>query len=552
MHKRFLLLVFVWAMSCTLALGDTLTIPNTFTAGTTIQSSQMNANFTAIGTWAAGNVANDNIKASAGIAPSKLGSTSAYPLLLLAAGTTGFSIGNTGDTQPRFAFDSDGKLKFGPGSATAIDTILKRSAVGKLAVRNAADAANADLDVATLTATTAVTAPTATGSTHVSTPLLKVTNGSALNIAAAAVGADRTITAVDPGATASMRFTTGTFNAGGLAWTDATNILSSAAGTTEQIAFSGGTGSPVFRTMNFAPGGRLTLTSGTPVTVSDVTAAGTIYYTPYLHKSAWLKVGSSWVLHQVAETSLALTLTSGSVYDVFMYSNAGTPTLETLVWTNTTTRATAVVQDSDTGHYIKSGDATRLYLGTIYATGSNQTEDSAARRMVWNMYNRVNRALYATDATNSWTYGTATWRGANGLTSASASGTTLKFDFVIGLAGESADVSYQVVATTSTLSTLQIGMAMDSTTTPDLMTRTTTPAATYVYGHALRKNYTPAIGFHYAAGMEIGDGTNTSTFYGDNGGTVPQATLVGRTKAALPRLNVVPFAHKGECVCKVA
>jgi hypothetical protein len=55
-----------------------------------------------------------------------------------------------------------------------------------------------------------------------------------------------------------------------------------------------------------APGGRLTLTSGTPVTTSDVTAAQTLYYTPYIHDQIALYTGS-WAGVTFSEKSLKLT-----------------------------------------------------------------------------------------------------------------------------------------------------------------------------------------------------------------------------------------------------
>lgn len=500
-------------MTCTLAFGDTLTIPNTFTSGTTIQSSQMNSNFSTIATWAAGGIANDNIKALAGIAPSKLGSTSAYPLLLLATGTTGFSIGNTGDTQPRFAFDSDGKLKFGPGGATVFDTIVKRSAAGKLAVRNAADAANADLDVATLAASTAVTAPTVTASTHVSTPLLKITNGSALNIAAAAVGADRTITAVDPGGAASLRFTTGAFGSGALLYTDGTNVLANTAGTAGQVVVSGGTGAPVYAPMwSLAPGHRLTLTSGDPL--ADASAQGTLYLTPYRHNRAWLKYNGQWRPYEIDEISLALTASSGSGYAVYLYATSETAAaLETQVWTNTTTRATAIATDADTGLPIKSGDATRVHVGDFLATGANQTSNIPGDRSLCNVFNLVELPLYAQDPANTWTYGVATVRAANANTTngqgrcrffRSTNQTTVKGNYVTAFTDN------------GTTGTYYGGIAVDSTTASFSQLAHSCPAS---YSGHVSVDYAgrPAIGEHYLQALEMA--ANTGTFFGDNGGT---------------------------------
>ncbi|MBK8108690.1 MAG: hypothetical protein IPK42_24900, partial [Betaproteobacteria bacterium] len=139
------------------------------------------------------------------------------------------------------------------------------------------------------------------------------------------------------------------------------------------------------------PGGRLTTESGVPVSTSDRTAQSTLYYTPYVHNIINLWDGSQWkpitfTEHTVTGGALS-GLTSGKPYDVFAYLSSGALATELLVWTNDTTRATAVtLQD---GRYCKSGDKTRLLLGTIYTTGTTTTEDSVANRYVWNIYNKV-------------------------------------------------------------------------------------------------------------------------------------------------------------------
>lgn len=104
--------------------------------------------------------------------------------------------------------------------------------------------------------------------------------------------------------------------------------------------------------------GRLTLTSGTPVTTSDVSNATAIYFTPFHGNKISLYNGSVWQLLSFSEISLALgTISSGTNYDVFAYNNSGTVALDSIVaWTNDTTRATALaLQD---GIYVKSGALT--------------------------------------------------------------------------------------------------------------------------------------------------------------------------------------------------
>jgi len=140
------------------------------------------------------------------------------------------------------------------------------------------------------------------------------------------------------------------------------------------------------------PGGRLTLESGVPISTTDQTAKTTIYYTPFVHNIINLWDGANWKPTTFAETSLALgTLTSGKPYDVFSYLSGGALALESLAWTSDTARATAVtLQD---GRYCKSGDKTRLLLGTFYTTATTTTEDSIAQRFLSNIYNQVSRQI---------------------------------------------------------------------------------------------------------------------------------------------------------------
>lgn len=156
------------------------------------------------------------------------------------------------------------------------------------------------------------------------------------------------------------------------------------------------------------PGGRLTLESGMHVSTTDQIAKTSIYYTPSVGNVVPLWDGYKWRPIEFSETTLALgTLTSGKPYDVFGYISGGALALESLAWTNDTTRATAVtLQD---GRYCKSGDKTRLLLGTFYTTSTTTTEDSASNRYLANVYNQILRTLEKTDAT-SHTYATATQR----------------------------------------------------------------------------------------------------------------------------------------------
>jgi hypothetical protein len=139
--------------------------------------------------------------------------------------------------------------------------------------------------------------------------------------------------------------------------------------------------------------GRLTLTSGNPDILTDQ-AGITVYYTPYCGDTIALYDGSSkWELITFTELSLATdVLDALSVYDVFCYNNSGTAALEVTKWTNTTTRATALVRQN--GVYVKNGATTRRYLGTFFTHSDNNVYDHYQYRYLWNHYNKLFKPLY--------------------------------------------------------------------------------------------------------------------------------------------------------------
>lgn len=154
--------------------------------------------------------------------------------------------------------------------------------------------------------------------------------------------------------------------------------------------------------------GRLTGTTGVPVTTADLTTITSLKYTPFNGSRIALHNGTGWITHIFTELSLAVPNTTNTMYDVFIYDNAGTLTLEALAWTNDTTRATALTTLD--GVLVKTGATTRRYLGSFRTTGaSSNTADSVVLRYVWNYYNRAPRPLLIVNST-SHTYNTATIR----------------------------------------------------------------------------------------------------------------------------------------------
>lgn len=283
------------------------------------------------------------------------------------------------------------------------------------------------------------------------------------------------------------------------------NIDSSDAANIRSTIGAAGVDQGVFR-------GRLTLTSGTAVTTSDVTAATTLYLTPYGGATIALYDGSSsWAYYTLSEISISLSgKTADTNYDVFVYDSSGL-TLELVAWTNATTRATALALQN--GVYVKSGSTTKRYCGTIRTTSSTgQTEDSLARRFVVNYYNQKRRPLYQHDATDSWSYTTSSWRSWNNSTSN-------RVEILSPLGESHVWVNFIARANGQGLA----GLGLDSTT------QTTLDAIAGTYSVSVDNNddclltRTVSIGYHYIQMLERGNAS--VTFYGDNGSSSTDQTF---------------------------
>lgn len=256
---------------------------------------------------------------------------------------------------------------------------------------------------------------------------------------------------------------------------------------------------------------RLTLTTGTPVTTADVTAATTIYASPYKgNRIALFDSAGNATVRTSAEFSIAVPGTTSQMYDVFAYSNSGVPTLELLQWTNDTTRATAIVLTT-TGTYTKSGDLTRRYLGSFRTTTvSGQTEDSITKHYVWNYYNRVRRLAQRLETTASWTYTTAALRQANG---AAAN----QLDFVIGVAEVPLTVNLAVPFSNSAGGVnVTVGIAEDGVTPilSGVVGGQSSSAATIATQLFATVTKYPAVGRHIYTWVEFSAATGTTTWYG--------------------------------------
>jgi len=293
-----------------------------------------------------------------------------------------------------------------------------------------------------------------------------------------------------------------------------------------------------------APQGRLTLASGTPVMTSDVVGATTIYYTPYRGNSVPIYNGTSFVGTSFSELSLALSSShaANTLYDLFVFLNAGVPTLGTgPAWTNSTagtsargtgagttqlqmlngfnTNAMVITARNGSNTYtVPANQAT--YLGS-FSTNANagQTDIQFApaaaaggtnnHMFLWNAYNRVTANSTEIDNTSSWTYSSLTWVPYN-------NSNNNRITYVIGLP-EAFCFATLTATCMSSSSGLFVAIGLSLNTSSGIpisvepqtqITQIATLVCNYMFS-------SPA-GLNYVQGMQQANGTNTGTFYGNH------------------------------------
>lgn len=286
------------------------------------------------------------------------------------------------------------------------------------------------------------------------------------------------------------------------------------------------------------PQGRLTLTSGAPVMVADVTGATTVYYDCYAGNTVPVGATPTNLTIGSCEVSMGLSSTNvaaGSVYDVFAVNNAGTLAIcAGPAWSSTSSRGTGAgttqIDQTNGGLWTNANALTHCYggssgttdygsvaahastyLGSLYATTAGQTgmqfQPSPAAGGtnnilgLYNAYNRVPIRAISRESTASWTYASTTWRPANNSTSN-------RITWLDGLAQSQAAGSYAVDCNTGGNTNCLIGVAFNSTTaTPGGITG-------YEYnteGEIAGGDIKTGLGLNYVQAMEARGSTGTAT-----------------------------------------
>jgi hypothetical protein len=288
-----------------------------------------------------------------------------------------------------------------------------------------------------------------------------------------------------------------------------------------------------------APQGRLTLTSATPVMAAGVSAATSVYYTPYLGNLVPIYDGTQF--NTTAFSELTLTLNSNhvlsSIYDIFLFDDNGTIVIGTGPAWNTitagagargtgagTTELTRSVGGLLTNAYAMTArngattysvNANRgLYVGSMFMDGTNgqiscHTAVGQSRKWgLWNAYNRKTVSLRVVDGTSSWSYTSATIRASQ---SASANSLTI----FAGLAEDIFDLRFtQEVQTNTSSGAAVIGIGYNSLTTTSGKTGHVgiLGGVNNIADAVAEHQALPALGINTITALE--GGITTATFFG--------------------------------------
>ena len=255
------------------------------------------------------------------------------------------------------------------------------------------------------------------------------------------------------------------------------------------------------------------------------------YYDSYIGNLVWVGTTPTALVITSDEISMGLDagvphIASGSLYDVFAVNNSGAPALcagpawssaasrgtgagttqlerKNGIWTNKQSLTHCWGGASGTTDYGAISADAATYLGTLYATANGQTamqlKPSAgsggnnSMLALFNAYNRVRTASRSINSTSSWTYGTTSWRAADGSSSNRVS-------YVDGLGQSSAEARYAQLAQGSG-GGAYIGVAFNGSGAPtgDIGGGVTGFQVNFVaFDHLI------ALGLNYAQAVELG------------------------------------------------
>jgi hypothetical protein len=291
---------------------------------------------------------------------------------------------------------------------------------------------------------------------------------------------------------------------------------------------------------------RLTLTAGTAIMTADVAGATTIFLTPAGGRFVPIWNGAALTMTDIGGADLSNITTNAALgnagpaavvassnYDLFVWLNAGVPTLTRgPPWTSATARGTGAGTTQlapQNGILVNAvaiangpGAGLGTYVGTVRSDlaatinmkfGTAAAGGGSATFGLWNAYNRVQGRAFVQDTTATWQY--------NGVVARGADGGALSLNFMLFVTGLAVDPIAAKYASQITMAAVagnfaSIGHGLDAINTYNFKSTITNSAAlaNVFFNLASLGNYPPQLGFHFIQALENSDGANNVTFTG--------------------------------------
>jgi hypothetical protein len=301
----------------------------------------------------------------------------------------------------------------------------------------------------------------------------------------------------------------------------------------------------------FPPQGRLTLSSNTPVMTSDVTAATSVYYTPYLGSQISIYDACCSSFNSYAFSQLTMTLSSsqgsGGIYDLFVFLNSGTVTIGAgPAWASSTSRGTgsgttqltqlsglwvnanAITLTNGSNSFTSIPADAATYVGSVYATSAGETAvqfkptpaAGGTNNVVglWNAYNRVPISSLCSDSTTLFT-------DSSNSPEPLDNNNHNRVTYLDGLGQSDVLGSVSTIAYSGTAATALIAGAVQDSTTSFGDVRAayiqigTGNTAEGANTFTTQENFPPNMGLHYLQAMQESPNSATITFAFNGGNT---------------------------------
>ena len=251
---------------------------------------------------------------------------------------------------------------------------------------------------------------------------------------------------------------------------------------------------------------RLSVVSGNPNPINSSSCS--VYMTPYKGNTIALYDTTNQIWDYFITTQIAISVSGlnvGSLYDVFAYNNGVLGVaIQTVEWTNTTTRATALAYKD--GVLVKTDNYSRRYLGTFFVSATNVVIDSPSKRHLYNFSNRLSNNLYLSVNLDN-TYVSTSKR-------QFADSSTAQLEIVNGFADQNITLIYNTAGNNLSTGIAFVGIGQDSTTS---ILSSCSEGLINSRGTVLTSTtavVTPTVGFHYYSFIQYCNDTNSTEFIG--------------------------------------